>query len=416
MIILDFDQIVRSHKSNDGITAMFCSYDDGDVQSMLKNQVGVSDIQGTLTVCDDIHEFDFNKFTDVHDKIRVVLSMEYILKSNPEFEKICDMCCGWVLKHDQWVSDDVRCVSVKSQLFSRFGGILESGALGGKKASIFGNGSFGSEISNGLVKSGLTDCVLVDDDRLDVSNIMRHVCGLSHVGRYKTKVLKEMFLDKNPTANIKTYEKRVNWDNIELIREIIRASDIVVCVIDDREGKIIINRLCVEEKKTCVYAGAFRRAYGGQILRIRPHTSLCYQCFLQSLPTQAGNEEISNQRQADAISYSDRPVPVEPGLANDIAPITQMVCKLVIQELLKGHKTTLRSLDDDLVAPMYLWFNRREKETDQENWEPLEFDCDGLHILRWYGVAIAKNPACPVCGDFTNELAKQHGLNISGEG
>ena len=77
-----------------------------------------------------------------------------------------------------------------------------------------------------------------------------------------------------------------------------------------------------------------------------------------------------------------------------------MVCKLVIQELLKGKETTLRSLDDDLVAPLYLWFNRREKGTDQENWQPLEFDWNGMHVMRWYGVAIPRDPKCPVCGDF----------------
>ena len=77
-----------------------------------------------------------------------------------------------------------------------------------------------------------------------------------------------------------------------------------------------------------------------------------------------------------------------------------MVAKLIIQELLKDTKTTLRSLDDDLVAPWYLWLNRREIDTQYESLEPLEFNVDGMHVLRWYGVAIERHPGCPVCGNF----------------
>jgi hypothetical protein len=69
------------------------------------------------------------------------------------------------------------------------------------------------------------------------------------------------------------------------------------------------------------------------------------------------DQRVSNPEQARRLTYSDRPVAVEPGLANDISPISNMVTKLAIQELVKGTVTTLRSLDDDLVAPWYLWLN-----------------------------------------------------------
>jgi hypothetical protein len=89
-----------------------------------------------------------------------------------------------------------------------------------------------------------------------------------------------------------------------------------------------------------------------------------------------------------------------------------MVVKLVIQELLKGTETTLRSLDDDLVAPWLLWLNRREIGTQYENLEPLEFNVGGMHILRWYGIDVKRHPACPVCGDFEGELARRECLRL----
>ena len=87
-----------------------------------------------------------------------------------------------------------------------------------------------------------------------------------------------------------------------------------------------------------------------------------------------------------------------------------MVVKLALQELLKGTKTTLRSLDDDLVAPWFLWLNRREKGTQYENLEPLGFNIGGMHILRWYGIDFKRDPNCPVCGNFEEYLIKQAGI------
>jgi len=189
-------------------------------------------------------------------------------------------------------------------------------------------------------------------------------------------------------------------------------SDIVVCATDNQESKRIINQICVEKEKRLITAGAFRRAYGGQVLNIRPNSSICYQCFLMMMPEQAHDQEISNSGQAEGMAYTDRPVAIEPGLSNDIAPISTMVTKLVIQELLKGTDTTFQSLDDDLVAPWYIWLNRREAGTQYAELDPLEFNIDGLHVLRWYGIDIQKSPDCPVCGDYNKSLAEKYGIEL----
>jgi len=130
------------------------------------------------------------------------------------------------------------------------------------------------------------------------------------------------------------------------------------------------------------------------------------------LPKQARDVEISNRQQAEGLSYTDRPVPIEPGLSIDIAPISTMVVKLVIMELLRGTQTTLRSLEDDLTASWFIWLNRREAETQYENLEPLGFNVGGMHILRWYGIDVKRHPACPICGDFEGHLAKQKGIHL----
>ena len=75
-----------------------------------------------------------------------------------------------------------------------------------------------------------------------------------------------------------------------------------------------------------------------------------------------------------------------------------MAVKVGMQYLLRNIKTTLRSLDEDLVAPLYLWLNRREGQF--KNLDPLEYNIGGMHVLRWYGMDVKPDPECPVCGDF----------------
>ncbi len=131
----------------------------------------------------------------------------------------------------------------------------------------------------------------------------------------------------------------------------------------------------------------------GLVQKKRPAMNVSYQ---QSKNSNLHVEELENQ-----VAYSDRPSVPEPGLYNDIYPITQMVTKLAIQELIQGKNSTLMSLNEDLTAHWYLWLNRREKGTDYENLGPLQTEVNGMRIMRWYGVGYERNPLCPACGSGT---------------
>ena len=298
----------------------------------------------------------------------------------------------------------VQLVPVKDELFSRFGGLLETDVLSEKQVAIFGLGSGGSQVAVELPKSGITKFDLIDHDRLEVGNVARHHCGLSDVGRLKVNAMADAIREKNPYAMIRTWPIKAEMKNLNILLDIIKDADLVIVATDNQESKLLLNKLSVKTDTPCIFGGANRRAYGGQVLRVKPHDSCCYQCFVMLLPDQAQDQEISSEKQAEGLAYTDRPVPIEPGLSTDIAPIALFVVKLAIQELLKGVSTTLSSLDEDLKAPWYLWLNRREAGTQFETLEPLEYNVDGMHVLRWYGIDINRHPNCPICGEFTGQL------------
>jgi hypothetical protein len=129
-----------------------------------------------------------------------------------------------------------------------------------------------------------------------------------------------------------------------------------------------------------------------------------------AMPDKEDDVEVASVSDALEIAYSDHPVPIEPGLAIDIAPIAQMVAKLALNELLIGRNTTLPSLERDLSAPWFLWINRPEPGTAYAGLPPLSESIDEMTILRWYGIHFDREPACPVCGDFSSAVRATYGL------
>ena len=71
------------------------------------------------------------------------------------------------------------------------------------KVAIFGIGGVGGYVAEALARSGIGSFLLVDNDKVSLSNINRQIIALnSTVGRYKVEVMKERILDINPAAQV----------------------------------------------------------------------------------------------------------------------------------------------------------------------------------------------------------------------
>ncbi|MCU1302134.1 MAG: hypothetical protein JWQ87_2418 [Candidatus Sulfotelmatobacter sp.] len=301
---------------------------------------------------------------------------------------------------------------VQPELATRRSGILETTILADKSVLLIGLGTGGAHAALELAKCGVGRFALVDRDRLSVGNVVRHPGGISQVGRFKVRVVRDLILEKNPDAAVTTHVLDLNFASKEELKKLIAESSIVVCGTDNRPSKLLVNQLCIEANVSAIYGGAFRRAFGGQVLRVRPKVSPCHQCFVAAMPDEASDVEISSSSDAADIAYSDLPVAVEPGLSLDVLPIANMVAKLALTELLKDKPTTLRALERDYDAPWYLWLNRPEPATPYSDWPPLSESSDEMTINRWYGIYFDRDSECPVCGNFLSNIAANYGLNL----
>jgi molybdopterin/thiamine biosynthesis adenylyltransferase len=300
--------------------------------------------------------------------------------------------------------------AISRELSARRHGLLETDLLKDRSVLIIGLGTGGMMVAIELAKAGVGKLVLVDHDRLKIGNISRHGAGISFVGRKKVAAARDLILETNPLVTVETYDVKANEENEELLRTLTGKADLIICATDNRPSKLFINSLCVEKNKCVIFGGAFQRAYGGQVLRVRPRESACYHCLVLVMPEKEADQEISSQEDANAIAYSDRPVAVEPGLSMDVAPIAIMVSKLALQELIIGKESTLHILDADFDAGLYRWGNRPEPKTDYASCPPLSNSPDEITILRWYGVYLERDQGCPTCGDFEKAIREKYGI------
>jgi len=76
------------------------------------------------------------------------------------------------------------------------------------KVAIFGIGGLGSFVVEGLVRAGVQNFILVDNDIVDLTNLNRQIIATHKtVGKYKVDVAKERILEINPNANVEIYKE-----------------------------------------------------------------------------------------------------------------------------------------------------------------------------------------------------------------
>ena len=80
--------------------------------------------------------------------------------------------------------------------------------LKNSKVAIFGIGGVGSFVVEGLVRAGVEKFVLIDDDKICLTNLNRQIIATRKtIGKYKAEVAKERILEINPNAKVEVYKE-----------------------------------------------------------------------------------------------------------------------------------------------------------------------------------------------------------------
>lgn len=116
-------------------------------------------------------------------------------------------------------------------------------SLENAKIAVFGLGGVGGHAAEALVRTGIGAIDIVDGDTVALSNINRQLIALhSTVGKNKTDVCAERFLDINPEIKLRKFSLFLSEDTVGNFD--FSEYDYVLDCIDDIPAKVLLASVC----------------------------------------------------------------------------------------------------------------------------------------------------------------------------
>ena len=144
----------------------------------------------------------------------------------------------------------MRCIPTKEEmqrtLEARHGKELQA-KFTGSTVAICGLGGLGSNIAVALARAGVGRLILIDFDRVDISNLHRQQYRANQIGYYKTDALKENLQEISPYLDIVTHTVRMEENNLT---ELLQDTDIICEAFDDAEAKAMLVNGVLEKLHT----------------------------------------------------------------------------------------------------------------------------------------------------------------------
>ncbi len=228
-------------------------------------------------------------------------------------------------------------------------GIEGQERLLGATALVIGAGGLGSPAAMYLASAGIGRIVLVDDDRVDLTNLQRQIMhSTARVGQNKVDSGRAALLQINPEIDVLALCERVQGARLA---ELVAGASVVLDCCDNFATRHAVNAACVAHKVPLVSGAVIR--FDGQISVFDPRRadSPCYNCLFPQ-----------GQAFQDAACST----------MGVFAPLVGVVGAMQAAEALKLVMQVGTSLAGRLLL------------------------LDG-RAMEWTSISLARNPDCPVC-------------------
>lgn len=113
--------------------------------------------------------------------------------------------------------------------------------------AICGLGGLGSNIAVSLARAGIGKLILVDFDKVDISNLHRQQYKADQIGRFKTEALAENLREIAPYIKVETHAVAVTEENLEAL---LSEADLICEAFDRAEAKAMLVNGVLEKLHT----------------------------------------------------------------------------------------------------------------------------------------------------------------------
>ncbi|HEY5059259.1 MAG TPA: molybdopterin-synthase adenylyltransferase MoeB [Gaiellaceae bacterium] len=216
---------------------------------------------------------------------------------------------------------------------------------------LIGAGGLGSPASLYLAAAGVGTLGIVDDDRVDASNLQRQIAHSTEtLGDWKADSAKATIEALNPDVNVLTYKERLTSENVDRI--LADGWDVIVDGADNFPTRYLVNDASVFHDIPVVHGSIYR--FEGQATVFKPHEGPCYRCLFPQPPP----PELAPSCSEGGV------LGVLPGIIGSLQANEALKLALGIGETLAGRLLLFDALSTEFTE-----------------------------------VSLRRDPNCPVCGD-----------------
>ena len=144
---------------------------------------------------------------------------------------------------------------------------------------IMGVGGLGTIASLYLANSGIGNIIVNDYDSVDLTNLPRQILFNSDdLGNNKAETAKKKLLTFNPNIAVEAITEKLKENQLE--KKTLNV-DVVLDCTDNLQSRLLINKVCIKNKKSLISGAAIR--YEGHIAVFRYDIAIksCYNCLYQ---------------------------------------------------------------------------------------------------------------------------------------
>ena len=119
--------------------------------------------------------------------------------------------------------------------------------------AVCGLGGLGSNIAIALARAGIGKLLLIDFDRVDITNLHRQQYKANQIGLYKADALAENLVEIAPYTEITAVTAKITEENFA---DLLKGADVVCEAFDNAEAKAMLVNGVLEQLPDCYLVAA----------------------------------------------------------------------------------------------------------------------------------------------------------------
>lgn len=205
-----------------------------------------------------------------------------------------------------------------------------------KTVVVLGVGGVGSYALEALVRSGVDHLIIIDADKIDISNLNRQLMtNIHNVGKYKVDVLEERIKSINPSCKVNKIKEFITPENLNLIFD--SNPDFIIDAIDTLKTKKALIKECLIRKVKFISSTGMGNKLDATKIKITDLSKTSYDKIAKELRNFVKKEKIKGK--IPVVFSDEKPIETNGIIASIMfVPATAgLLCaNYAINEFIKG--------------------------------------------------------------------------------